>query len=298
MKEIFMCRIKGFLISVFVTFSVAGCYERDVMHGLSEREANSLISRLGDSGIEAEKLAEGKDTWSVRVERSVAARAIKIISRVNSLGTEPAEEERGGLFLSKEDRKFNLARVLARDIEQTLVVLSGIHEAKVHLKFPDKDPFLAGFADSSSDQPVDAGSASALIIAENGNRYNKKDIADLISGASGIPAERVSVWLTINEIGEADERFDIKGEGIVQEGLKDSLLNETKSDRPAEEAKSQGGPFESFRNGPFDESTHYIGENPGISIGVVLITISVIILTCIRINRAKDHPLVIPNFVP
>jgi len=263
------------------------------MHGLSEREANSLISRLSDSGIEAEKLAEGKDTWSVRVEQSVAARAIKIISRVHSAGNELAEEEQNGFFLSREDRKFNLARLLARDIEQTLLVLSGVREAKVHLNFPVEDPLLAGLDESSGDQQPNVGSGSALIIVENDSLYKKEDIANLVSGASGIPADFISVWITIDKVGEVDEKFEIKFGSSVPRAVESPASKPVKS-----MVVVPSGGVESFLSLAFGEIAGCIQKNLSIFIGVVLLFISIIILSWIRMNRLKEVSAVIPSYIP
>jgi type III secretory pathway lipoprotein EscJ len=266
------------------------------MHGLSEREANSLISRLADSGIEADKLAQGKDTWSVQVKQGVAARAIKISSRSHSVGEKSPVEDQSGLFLSKEDRKFQLARSLARDIEQTLIVLSGVHEAKVHLRFPDEDPLLAGLGDSSIDQAENSGSGSVLVIVENEESYKREDIANLVSGASGIPPERIAVWLTIDKVAVVGEVSDIGSKETDAGGHEDAVLvrTETKTNLRTELIEL----FRSIKITWVNATIGYIGRNFGTVIGIVLLTISIITLIYIRINRVKAVPPVIPSYVP
>lgn len=293
-----MCRIQKFWIIALLLLSFTGCYESDVMHGLSEREANSLISRLNDSGIEAEKLAEGKDTWSIRVNQSFASRAIKIISRGHSIGNESAEEQQSGLFLSREDRKFYLARSLAQDIEQTLVVLSGVHEAKVHLKFPDEDPFLAGIADNSSDHSANAGSASALIIVENESLYKKEEIAKLVSGASGIPAERISVWLTIDKIGKENEKSIVKSGDTIARELNSPVSKAIKSEVVTDAGNPRSGFLEPIRNLRVNEIIGYIQNRAALFLGSVLIGMAIIIFIRMRMKQLKDIPEVIPSYIP
>jgi type III secretory pathway lipoprotein EscJ len=296
-----MPKRQKFLICGLLIIFFSGCDERDIMHGLSEREANSLISRLGDSGIEAEKLVQGKDTWSVQVKESVASRAIKIISRSHSVGEKSGGEDQGGLFLSKEDRRFQLARSLARDIEQTLVVLSGVHEAKVHLKFPDEDPLLAGLDDSSIDRAANDGSGSALVIVENDELYKKEDIANLVSGASGIPAERIAVWLTVDKVAVDSETSALELRRHGGQESEGPVSLRTKPVAIEESGISQSGLAESFRSiriVAFESTINFIKGNLRLVIGVVLLVVSIFSLIYIRITRVKAVLPVIPSYIP
>jgi type III secretory pathway lipoprotein EscJ len=290
------------------------------MHGLSEREANSLITQLGDSGIEAEKLAQGSDSWSVQVEPSVVARAIKIISRYHSMGEKSVEEEQSGLFLSKEERKFQFARSVARDIEQTLVVLYGVHEAKVHLKFSEEDPLLAGFGNSSLGQAGNQGSGSVLVIVESDDLYKREDIANLVSGASGIPAERIAVWLTIDKV--AVGNYVVDQESATGSSAQQGSASIQREPRPFVQTSPVQTDLISADLIPADlipadlipaqsvESrkgwklyelalvTKYIRENFRMVLGLVFLTLAVIGLVYLRITRVKTPQPVIPSYVP
>ena len=304
-----------FFIFALLIVCLSGCDERNIMHGLSEREANSLITQLGDSGIEAEKLAQGSDSWSVQVEPSVVARAIKIISRYHSMGEKSVEEEQSGLFLSKEERKFQFARSVARDIEQTLVVLYGVHEAKVHLKFSEEDPLLAGFGNSSLGQAGNQGSGSVLVIVESDDLYKREDIANLVSGASGIPAERIAVWLTIDKV--AVGNYVVDQESATGSSAQQGSASIQREPRPFVQTSPVQTDLISADLIPADlipaqsvESrkgwklyelalvTKYIRENFRMVLGLVFLTLAVIGLVYLRITRVKTPQPVIPSYVP
>jgi len=287
-----MWKAQRCFVAVTLIVSLLGCDESDIMHGLSEREANFLITRLGDSGVEAKKQFEGKDTWSVQVDQNLAVQAIKIISRVRSVDENIHKESQSGLFLSKEDRKFQLAKTLAHDIEQTLVVLSGIYDAKVHLNFPEVDPLLFGLVDSEVDQSVNEGSGSALLVVENERLYKKEDIAKLVSGASGIPEEKIAVWIVTDKI--AIGRAISYSEGRVKKNP-DAIVA-----KPVKES-SQKGILESWKsiiNFNLLGVVNLLSVHLKIFAGFALLVISLTSLIYIRTHRKKANSQDIPTYIP
>jgi type III secretory pathway lipoprotein EscJ len=178
-----------------------GCNQQEVLHSISEHDANSLLTKLNESGIIGQKKADSDGRWSVNVDRVDGPAAIKVVSRSRDIVTDSGQEEsQGGFFSSKEDRKFQLARVLSRQIEKTLIVLPGVHEAKIHLNLVDRDQVIDSIL-NAEEFGMQTGSASALLVVESVRDFNKKDIATLISGASGIPRSQISVWITVDKIG-------------------------------------------------------------------------------------------------
>ena len=61
---------------------LVGCGKAELYHGLSEKEANEFIVRLGAAGIAAEKELEPADrnpTWMIKVEEDKLAQAFQIL---------------------------------------------------------------------------------------------------------------------------------------------------------------------------------------------------------------------------
>jgi hypothetical protein len=281
-------RFGKILILSLLLLGAIGCDESEVMHSLSEREANALITRLGDADIHAEKILQGKDRWSVQVARNDSTRAIKIISKVRNLVDEGKPQEQGGLFLSKEDRKYQLAKSLARDIERTLIVLPGVHDAKVHLNFPSRSLLLAGLTDNINEPKDQAagGSGSALLIVEDLSAFDKKEVARLVGGASGIDANHISVWLSVDKVGQLGT--DNLRDGVtLNEGLPSEGDEKKSSLRANSEIQSQ-----------FQIILAYVLSNINIIVGVSLLLISILTLSMVRNSKRSLVSKKIPDYVP
>lgn len=87
--------------------------------------------------------------------------------------------------MGRDEQRLKLQRSVAANLEQTLYTLDGVREARVHINLPERDPLLG--------REITPGSASVLIIFEGSKSINKEDVAQLVSGAAGIPLGSVSV---------------------------------------------------------------------------------------------------------
>ena len=87
---------------------------------------------------------------------------------------------------SREEQWFRYERSVAVSIEESLSTIRGVLETRVHLNLPEKDPLFGT-------KKLDVGSGSVLLVVDDRYATEKTDVANLVSGAAGIPAQYISV---------------------------------------------------------------------------------------------------------
>lgn len=198
----------SFKLAVFILLALCGCKE-EIIHNLSEHEANRLLTRLHDISVEAQKTKQPDGRWALTVGRDEARRAIKYLSESKAYrDSQPAMLDKPSLVGSREDNHFRFERLLSREIEGTISSMAGVLEARVHLNIPMIDPLLSNIPSRG------VGSASVLVVADSGAVINKVEIAALVAGASGIQSEKVNVL--IHDSGEALAQAKPAGALVLQ----------------------------------------------------------------------------------
>ncbi len=166
---------------------LVGCNEQ-IVHNLSEGEANRLLSRLHDASIDARKDRQADGKWMIGVPADATVAAIKILDTSRLLRSEEGSQDAGtSLVMSKEEQRLRSERLMSGGIERTISSLQGVLEAHVHLNLPVNDP-LFGYRLQNG-----AGSASVLVVAEDAGLVNRADVVALVSGAAGIETKAISV---------------------------------------------------------------------------------------------------------
>ncbi len=169
---------------------LTGCKEQ-ILHDLSEMDANRLLTRLGAASITAEKIKQADSRWSLSVDQQDSLAALSLLSEARVLrDSNKKSEEASPLVSNREDQRFRFERRLSGELEETLGALPGVLEARVHLNLPPVDPL---FGRPSRDNK---GSASILIVLKRESELQVDSVAQLVSGASGISREGVSVLLS------------------------------------------------------------------------------------------------------
>lgn len=168
--------------------ALAGCNGDPLVHDLSERDANRLITELHGEGIDATKRSQPDGRYSLEVAPTGIVGALQFLeaNRLLKEGKEgkPAGESFGA---SREDRRFRYERSMSRELEATLERIPGIREARVHLNIPP------------ADSPLNRGgdllppSASVLVVTSPKAEVDREGLARLIGGAAGIGAPQVNV---------------------------------------------------------------------------------------------------------
>ena len=136
----------GVLALPLVLCLVTGC-RVEVLHDISESEANQVLAALQGQGISADKgrVTEGsKATYTVSVRRSDAPEAWRVLRRQNL----PRPQEKGigevfgnvGLVPTGTQERALLRHAISGEIARTLNGVDGVQQARVHIVLPRRDP--------------------------------------------------------------------------------------------------------------------------------------------------------------
>lgn len=172
---------------VFVLLS--GCREQ-IIHNLSESDANRLVTRLHEIQIDAEKTRQPDGKWALAVPEGEEIRALVFIDDSRMFREpSPSLSDKGSMISSRDDQRFKYERALSAEIESTIGSVRGVLEARVHLNMPPTDPLFG--------QPLNnaRGTASVLVVGTDALALSEAELANLVAGASGIPKEGISVLI-------------------------------------------------------------------------------------------------------
>lgn len=168
----------------------SSCREQ-IVHNLSETEANRFLTRLLDIKVDAEKEKQPDGKWLISVPERDSATSIKFLDSTRMFRQTRADaDERSSVISTREDQRLRSERIVSQNIEDTLTSIAGVLEAHVHLNLPPADPLFGYRLNSSS------GSASVLVVAGQELHLTKEEIISLITGASGIASSAVAVVIS------------------------------------------------------------------------------------------------------
>ena len=180
-----------FCKTVLLVALLSGCKE-SIVHDLTEGEANRLVARFQKADVDLTKTLQADGRWSLSVEGAEAPRAIRFLDSERLLNVGGTSPQPSSLLSSKEEQQFQLEREVSRVIENTLMSIKGILQARVHLVKSTRETFTIGPTE-------DKQSGSVLLVVSNEFTLTVDEIAKLVAGASGIKAEVISVLVTIEE---------------------------------------------------------------------------------------------------
>jgi type III secretion system YscJ/HrcJ family lipoprotein len=189
------------LTAIIAVILLSGCKEQ-ILHNLSEGEANRYLTRLYEAGIEAEKKSQADGSWALSVKKSQSMQALAELSSARLFRRTRIEGNSasgGSMIPSRDAQRFHYERAISQEVEVTLEALTGVLEARVHLNLPISDPLL-GSRNITSGGP----SGSVLMITTEQFKEKDSDIAKLVSGASGITSGNISVLITPAEYNEPE----------------------------------------------------------------------------------------------
>lgn len=179
------------LLSFFIALLLAACKEA-VVHNLSEGDANRVVTVLARENVVAEKRVEGSN-WSVFVDSNKFLRALEVleVSRIFARST-PQESRSSSFVRSKEEIQREIERDIALGLEETILRLPGVLDARVHL-----------FVFSENRLEVKSHSsritASVLLVVDSNYSVKEGEIRALVSGASGIGADNVTIVTSMSD---------------------------------------------------------------------------------------------------
>ena len=158
------CTARLLLILSFVLL-LAGC-KVEIYTGLSEEQANQMLSTLLRHGIAAEKVAAGKNGHALSVEDDQLVQALQILKE-NSLPREAFKSmgevfSGDGMISSSSEEQARMAYALSQELADTLSRIDGVLTARVHVVLGTNDtvnnitvePSAAVFIRHTPDSPV------------------------------------------------------------------------------------------------------------------------------------------------
>ena len=180
--------------------ALCGCDEQ-ILHDLSEQDANKVLSRLGNESLGAKKVLQSDGRWAIAVERRSVVMALSYLDTNRVLSPRSAvghSTQRGGFVPSREEQWFRYERSVALSLEDSLNTIAGVLEARVHLNLPETDPLFGTRKELT-------GSGSVLLVIDDRYASNDQDIAALVAGAAGIPLQKVTVLRSRPPMVEVEE---------------------------------------------------------------------------------------------
>lgn len=168
-----------------------GCRSEDLIHDLTEKEANILVSRLIAAGIEPEKQQDAGGAWKLAVKSEERNKALELMTRERLLrgmrGT--SEESKTSMFASKDLQQLDVERRVARELEIMLETIPGVLEARARLR-------LRHGNGRDTDKAANDGSGAVILIVSEVFKASPDNIAALAAGASGLRPSQVEVFLS------------------------------------------------------------------------------------------------------
>lgn len=174
---------------IVALFCLVGCRE-PILSDLTQEQVSQLQVVLARNGVSATK-ARGASGWTLSVDSADATSALSIVENSFILRRVKHSESKStpSFIRSREERLYDLERSLAVALEDTLLRVPGVVEARVHLFF-EMTGTLAGLRESRPKR------ASVLLIVDNRLQLQKAQIATLVSAAVAIDDNLVTVVVT------------------------------------------------------------------------------------------------------
>lgn len=145
--------LSGLLLSGVCT----GCGDaRDkLVRVRTEKEANEILVALAEFDLrKAPEKVGREELWQITVQRGDFANALAGLVQKNlpraEYGGFQSMLDSSGLIPTRTDERAKLMFARAQELEQTLELLDGVLNARVHIAIPEKDRYLTAFQAPSS----------------------------------------------------------------------------------------------------------------------------------------------------
>ncbi len=132
-----------FLLILSLAALLVGC-KVEMYTGLSEEQANQMLSTLLRRGIIAEKVSAGKNGYTLSVEDGQLVLALQVLKE-NSLPRESFKSlgdvfGGDGMISSSSEEQARLAYALSQELADTFSRIDGVLTARVHVVLGVNDP--------------------------------------------------------------------------------------------------------------------------------------------------------------
>jgi type III secretion protein J len=187
------------LVCAMLTLGLAGCRTQVLYSGLSQREANDMLAVLEAAGFSGSTAAESRgSTLTLSVASGHAGGAARVLARAglprDKRATLTDILPKESYLASPSDDRARLAYGLSQELTSTLMHISGVSQARVHVALAEKN--VLG-------QVVTPPSASVLI------RHNPEilrgdfqdSVRSIISNSvTGLTYDRVAVTMMPEDV--------------------------------------------------------------------------------------------------
>ena len=131
------------LLGVMLLLLTSAC-QLEIYTGLSEEQANAMLSVLLKRGVSAEKVAAGKNGYSITVDEEDLLVTLQIL-RENSLpkdnfATLGTVFSGGSMISSASEEKARMTWALSQELSNTFSRIDGVLTARVHVVLGVNDP--------------------------------------------------------------------------------------------------------------------------------------------------------------
>ncbi|WP_101926137.1 MULTISPECIES: type III secretion system inner membrane ring lipoprotein SctJ [Luteimonas] len=208
MRNVIRSRWSRGLLVLLAAVLLAACSGGTALYSsLDERQANEMMGALLSQGIAAEKRpSPSKVGWEVSVAKSDIAQAMAVL---DARGLPRAQFQNLGDIFKKEgfassatDERGRYIHGLQQELAQTLTMLPGVANARVHIALPERDP-LGGATGKTS--------AAVMIFEQPGTSVRDREadikivVKDAVEGLSDI--NQVSVkFATLPALPDASQQ--------------------------------------------------------------------------------------------
>jgi type III secretion protein J len=192
--------IPALLLSLVLGLVLAAC-RTEVRSGLTEDQANLMLSAILKSGLPAAKEDGGKNGFSVLVDEEHLIQALEILEEQglprDSFLTMGDVFKGGGMISSPSEEAARLSFAVSQELSETFSRIDGVLTSRVHVVMGSVDeatgqttpPSLAVFIRHSPDSPVGALTAKIRELAAH--------------SVAGLSPESVSVMLVPTRVSVA-----------------------------------------------------------------------------------------------
>jgi type III secretion protein J len=159
-----------------------------ILHDLDEVQANRVWVALRQFHFHPQKQRAGAG-WSIAVSSRESALALTALEklRLPRRARVNGEERSTSIVPSRSEREAARERALAQRLEETLMVLPGVAEARVHI--------VLELEESRSDK-LPQSSASVLLVLLPGTTVDPNQIREIVSGGGALKRESVTVAIS------------------------------------------------------------------------------------------------------
>ena len=132
------------VLVLLVALALGGCGGQQTLYvGLSQTEANEMLSLMYASGLPGEKLVEKDGTYTVTTSKEGFPKSMALLQRhglpreqFESMGNVFARE---GFVSSPLEERARLNFALSQEISRTISSIDGVVMARVHLVIPERE---------------------------------------------------------------------------------------------------------------------------------------------------------------